>query len=193
MMVASISIGGSRSLSQYASLLAYRIGQILVRRGNYVSVGCARGADEAALRGAAHIAPLLVRIYAVGEENGEGFYNSQIPDHIKTAVDLGCHIMWSAGGIQGNIRQRLAKRSAHCVSSGVHGAIFVIGTKPSVGSWGAAKVAVKHHIPLYVCPVDSVSLMGNNNWRWSDTSVQLFGAPCYRWVGTDISQLDEVQ
>ena len=104
-----------------------------------LSVGCASGADRAAVRAALRAgAADRLRVYAVGGADGRGFAGraSAVASVLSASLAGATVRWWSAGGLSRSLRSRLVGRSIAAVRSAVE-----------VGISGGAVVGVVGALP----------------------------------------------
>ena len=200
-----VMVCGSRSLSQAASRAVGQVVPALLGAGSVLSVGCASGADAAAVSSAtAQGAGSRLQLFAVGGQGGAGFAGraSALPG-VRAASVAGARVTWWAGGPPSvPLRARLARRSLACVRSVLAGGpgsglvafvsrlpsqAFGSGAWPSCGSgtWSAVAAAARAGLPVVVVPVGGVSgcslpgLPGGGSWVAVGLAAQVGG---FRWV-----------
>ncbi len=142
-----------------------------------LAVGCAAGADAAAVSSAvAAGAASRLRLFAVGGAGGSGFAGSASAfGGIQSAAAAGASVSWWAGGPAAvPLRGRLARRSLACVRSVAAGGSgsglvafvgqlpprsFGSGAWPSCGSgsWSSAAAAARLGLAVVVVPVGPLS------------------------------------
>jgi hypothetical protein len=164
---------GSRALSGAVRPRVGRVVSGLLQGGSVVSVGCAAGADAAAVSSAvAAGAASRLRLFAVGGASGSGFAGrASAFGGVRSAASAGAAVVWWAGGgASVPLRVRLAARSLACVRSVAAGGAgsgvvvfvsklparaFASGAWPSCGSgsWGSAAAASRLGLSVVVAPV----------------------------------------
>jgi hypothetical protein len=130
----------------------------VVGRGLGFGVGCASGADEAALRSAVSAGAAL-SVFAVGGPSGSGFWRCSAVSAVRAAAASGASVSWWAGGGSSvPLRRRLKARSAALLSSvvaaGSRGFVAFVGGAWAVspGSWSCVRAAVLSGVPVVVFP-----------------------------------------
>jgi len=165
-----------------ASGLVSSVVRAVLVGGRGVSVGCAVGADALVLRVAAWVCPSRVRVFAVGERSGRGFWRGSALGLVRWAAGRGVSVSWAAGGpVSGRLPGRLLLRSLRCVGWAARSgpgcglvAFVVGGWRASPGSWRSVRAAVRLGVPVVVFPVGcSVSCFP----RWFRR-----GVPSGSWV-----------
>ena len=172
-----VMLCGSRSLHGGAVPQVGRVASALVWAGSVLAVGCAAGADAAAVSSvvSSGAAPRL-HLFAVGGVNGSGFAGKASAFvGVQSAASAGAVVSWWAGGPSSvPLRARLAKRSLACVRSAATGGPgsglvafvsqlparpFRPGAWPSCGSgsWASAAAASRLGLPVVVVPVGSLA------------------------------------
>ena len=199
---------GSRSLPGGAAPGVGRVVSALVGAGSVLAVGCAAGADAAAVSSvvAAGVGSRL-RLFAVGGSSGAGFAGKASAfSGVRSAASAGATVSWWAGGGAAvPLRARLARRSLACVRAAAAGGPgsglvafvsqlparpFGAGAWPSCGSgsWASVAAASQQGLPVVVVPVGplagvSVSslpaLPGGGAWAQVGCGVLAGG---FRWV-----------
>lgn len=168
---------GSRSLPAGAIPQVGQVASALVWAGSVLAVGCAAGADAAAVSSVVAVgaAPRL-RLFAVGGSSGSGFAGKASAfAGVQAAASAGAVVGWWAGGSSSvPLRARLARRSLACVQASVAGGPgsglvafvsrlparpFGSGAWPSCGSgsWASAAAASRLGLPVVVVPVGSLA------------------------------------
>jgi hypothetical protein len=184
------------------------VASALLSAGSVLAVGCAAGADAAAVSSAvAAGAASRLLLFAVGGRSGAGFAGrASAVAGVRSAVAAGAAVSWWAGGaVSVPLRARLVGRSLACVGAAAAGGpgsglvafvgqlpprVFGAGAWPSCGSgsWGSAGAAALRGLPVVVVPVGSLAgvsvsslpvLPGKGSW-----SPVLSGALSggFRWV-----------
>jgi hypothetical protein len=170
---------GSRSLPRGGAASVAAVARGVITAGWSVSVGCASGADRAAVRSvlAAGAAERL-QVFAVGGHDGSGFAGRASAVCQVIAANLaGASVRWWAGGpVARPLKSRLVGRSIACVRSSVSagcsggvvlGAVGSLPPRPFAapsgaglwwscgsGSWSALGVASLLGVPrVLVLPV----------------------------------------
>ncbi|MCP3867754.1 MAG: hypothetical protein GY703_06600 [Gammaproteobacteria bacterium] len=172
-----VMVCGSRSLPGGFVPQVGRVVSALVGSGSMLAVGCATGADAAAVSSAVAVgAASRLRLFAVGGANGSGFAGQVSAfSGVRSAVSAGAVVTWWAGGPAAvPLRVRLARRSLACArftaaggpGSGLVGFVFQLparsfgsGVWPSCGSgsWASAAAASRLGLPVVVVPVGSLA------------------------------------
>ena len=168
-----VMLCGSRSLPVASRPRVGAAVSALLGSGARLAVGCAAGADAAAVSAAlaAGAAPRLV-LCAVGGPSGLGFAGRvSAPGGVRAAVAAGAAVRWWAGGPPAlGLRARLARRSLACVRLAAAGGpgsglvAFVAQLPPRAlgagawpacgsGSWSSAAAAARLGLSVVVVPV----------------------------------------
>ncbi len=171
MVAPLVMVCGSRSLPAAALPLVGRVVADFLAAGSRLAVGCAAGADAAALAAAlaAGAAP-RVSVFAVGGADGSGFAGSvSAVAGVRTALAAGAVIKWWSGGsVSVPLRERLAARSLACVRAAAAGGL---GSAPV---WWRSSAFVRRALSVLVpghraAPVPGVRLPPPRAFacRWS--------------------------
>lgn len=192
---------GSRHLPAAGSAVMGRLVSGALGAGWSLSVGCASGADRAAVRAALRAgAADRLRVYAVGGPDGRGYAGraSAFAGVLAASMAGATVHWWSAGGLARPLRARLVGRSIAAVRSAVElgisgGAVVgVVASAPphqfarphsggvwwscGSGSWSALGAAALSGVRrVLVVPVGGLASAG------AATLPQLPGGPG-RWV-----------
>jgi hypothetical protein len=173
---------GSRALPGAAAPLVGRTVSALLDAGSVLSVGCAAGADAAAVSAAvaAGAAPRVALFCAFGpvsppwaaaRHTAPGAWSGSAVATVAAALFAGAAVRWWAGGPSSvSLSARLVRRSLACVHSAACGGpgsglvafvcqlpprAFAPGVWPSCGSgsWASAGAAALLGLPVVVVPV----------------------------------------
>lgn len=207
MVAPVVMVCGSRSLSPAGVQLVGQVVPALLAAGSVLSVGCASGADSAAVSSALAVgAGACLQMFAVGGSSGAGFAGpaSAFPG-VRAAASAGAAVTWWAGGPASvPLRARLARRSLVCVRSALAGGpgsglvafvsslpprAFGSGAWPSCGSgtWSSVAAAAQLGLPVFVVPLGGLSvsslpvLPGWGSWVPVSSGALSCG---FRWVPT---------
>ena len=147
-----VAVVGSRSLPAGGAALVGRVVSALVRAGRPLCVGCAVGADAAAVSAAlASGAASRLSVFAVGGPRGAGFWSGSAFAGVVSAGLAGASVYWwSGGGPSAPLRARLACRSRACVTAAPGGLVAFLSSPSSVGSLGAVSLAASSGFPVCV-------------------------------------------
>ena len=144
-----VAFVGSRSLLGSTCVQVSRLAASVVRSGSQVVVGCAAGADRAALLGASSVSISAVSVFAAFGIGGRGACGvSAVSDVYEFAYQGGSVSWWSGGGPAVPLKVRLAVRAQKVVS----GSSFVVaffGGSNSVGTLRACQFAVSLGLPVF--------------------------------------------
>lgn len=200
-----VMVCGSRALPAAAARTVGQVVPALLGAGSVLSVGCATGADAAAVSSAVALgAGSRLRLFAVGGPGGAGFAGQlSAVAGLRAAAAAGAAVSWWAGGPASlPLRARLARRSLACVRAAAAGGPgsglvafvaglppqpFSSGTWPSCGSgsWAAVAAAARAGLPVVVAPVGGLSgsslpgLPGGGSWAAVGLAAQVGG---FRWL-----------
>ncbi len=203
-----VMLCGSRSLPQGAWRRVGSVVSSLLSAGSVLAVGCAAGADAAAVSSvvSAGAAPRLL-LFAVGGRSGAGFAGRvSALAGVRSAVAAGAAVSWWAGGPASvPLRARLVGRSLACVGAAAGGGpgsglVAFVGQLPprpfgagawptcGAGSWGSVAAAALQGLPVVVVPVGALAgvsvsslpaLPGGGSWSPVSAGVLSGG---FRWV-----------
>lgn len=173
----SVVVCGSRGLPfSGIQLVASLVGSLLKHQRPLV-VGCASGADRAALDMALFMAPSLVSVLAAFGPSGSGSAGpASAVSTVQAAARAGVPVTWWAGGGPSvPLRARLAARSLAAVRRGADsgpgaGLVAVVGAFPSrtwsgrgpwrscgSGSWSSVAAAAALGVKASVFPVGELA------------------------------------
>ena len=185
-----VMFGGSRALPSSELGLVSQVVQAALERGFFISVGCAKGADQLALSAvlAAGAADRL-SVFAIGSSSGNGFWSGSAPlEVLRAAQAAGASVVWQAGGsARVPFRARLLRRSLAALQ-GAAVACFFLASPSSAGSLNvAAKAAAAGcQVFAFACGFSGApaplsgqagqwvpgSLARLTCWRWQPAAVQ---------------------
>ena len=181
-----VMVCGSRSLPEASAPLVGRVVSALLGSGSLLAVGCAVGADAAAISSAlaAGAARRLQVWCAFGpvsppwraaRYSAPGACSASAVSAVASALLAGAAVRWWAGGPPSvPLRGRLVARSLACVRAAAGGGPgsglvafvaqlpprpFAPGAWPSCGSgsWGSAGAAARLGLPVLVVPVGTLA------------------------------------
>lgn len=204
MVAPVVMVCGSRSLPPGAVRTVGQVVPVLLGAGSVLSVGCASGADAAAVSSAlAQGAGSRLQLFAVGGASGTGFAGkASAVAGLRAAVAAGAAVSWWAGGSAAvPLRARLARRSLACVQSASAGGpgsglVAFVSSLPSQpfgsgawpacgsGSWSSIAAAARAGLSVVVVPVGGLSgsllpgLPGGGSWAAVSLAAQVGG---FRW------------
>lgn len=142
-------VGGGRALvagSPAAAALVAFIRSVF-QAGGSLSVGCASGADQAALSLFSSLAPSRVSVFAAFSPSGAGSWRCSAVSAVRAAAAAGASVRWLAGGsLAVPLVARLALRSRAALA-GCAAAVFFL---PGRGSLSVARAALQAGIPVLV-------------------------------------------
>lgn len=171
-------IGGSRSLPQAA---APAIAQVLASLPAPFHVGCARGADALVIS-ACLAAGYPLRVFAIGDQSGAGFWSGSALPVVHQAATAGAPVAWLAGGhLQIPLRARLIRRSLAALA-GCQRAVFFLVAPASPGSLRVAAAAVRARVQVVAVPCGfscPPAPLAGCAGAWQPTI--LAGLPAYTW------------
>jgi hypothetical protein len=179
-----VALAGSRSLPPGGSQLVAQVARSLVSAGSSLVVGCAAGADAAAL---AAVPPGSVRIFSAFGPGGAGSAGrvSAVAAVCAFAAAGGSMAWWAGGSAARPLRARLAARTRAVVAEA--SALVVFFTSPaSRGSSLAARFAAERGLPVVAFPLGFFGLpaLGLGRWTpaggsgcWSDALVWVPSSP----------------
>jgi hypothetical protein len=160
-----VAVAGSRSLCPSGAGVVAHLARSLSAAGAPLVVGCATGADAAAL-GAVPVHS--VRVFAAFGPGGVGAWaGSAVPAVSRFVAAGGPVVWWAGGGPAVPLRWRLAARTRAVVARAAALVVFV----NSVGSRGsllAARCAAARGVPVIAFPlgfpVARLPLLGAGAW-----------------------------
>jgi hypothetical protein len=184
-----VVFAGSRSLPASASALVSGVVVRCVAAGvPSFSVGCASGADLAALSALVRsgVAP-RVSVFAVGSAAGAGFWSCSAPLWaLSGSAAAGASVSWLAGGpLSVPLSSRLARRSLACVGSVPAGSVFCafLSSPFSRGSLLSARAAVARglRVVVFCCGFAPSALpsLGVGRWVSVPSSSAFAGGFCW--------------
>lgn len=151
-----VLVGGSRSLlpSSPAGLACSAFVSSLLAAGGLLHVGCATGADQAALSAAVRAVVACrsasfqqVRAFAAFGPGGAGSFSGSAVAAVQAAARAGVPVSWLAGGLLSvPLVARLMARSLAALG-GCSAAVFFA---PGVGSLKVARAALRAGVPVLV-------------------------------------------
>lgn len=142
----SVLVGGSRSLLPGSAgwVACQAFTQAVARAGHLVHVGCATGADQAAL---ICCPPPSLRIFATFNPQGVGGWAGSAVSAVQAAAQSGAMVSWLAGGdLNRPLVARLMARSLAALA-GCSAAVFFA---PGPGSLKVARAALRQGIPILI-------------------------------------------
>ena len=183
-----VAVAGSRSLPAESSPLVAAVCRSLVASGRSLAVGCATGADAAAL---ASVPVAAVRCFAAfGPGPGfAGSWRGSAAPAIGRFAAAGGRVVWLAGGpVSLPLRLRLAARTRAVVAEASAGCVVFFGLPTSRGSALAASLAVGRGLPVFAFPVGFPGLLlpslGSGQWAPFEGGAGVWaGAWVWRPVG----------
>ncbi len=187
-----VAFVGSRSLPASVAGLVQSVVSAVAAAGRSACVGCAVGADAAALVSAVSLG-VPVQVFAVGARSGQGFWSGSAFGPVLSASRLPfVRVAWGAGGPVGQpLPVRLLRRSLACVwwaarsGAGCGLVAFVVGGfRSSAGSWRSVRFAVRLGLPVVVFPVGcSVSCFPSfGAGSWVPAAASGVWSSGFRWV-----------
>jgi len=147
-----VAVVGSRSLPPGGGALVARVVGALLRAGRPLCVGCAVGADAAALSAAVSAGfARSVSVFAVGGSSGSGFCSLTALPGVRAAASAGASVSWWSGGPASvPLSARLACRSRACVAAAPGGVVAFLSSPSSAGSLAAVSLAACSGLPVCV-------------------------------------------
>lgn len=203
-----VMVCGSRRLPQCGEELAGQVAWQVLAGGRGLVIGCAAGADAAALSAAVELAPSRVSVLAAFGPGGAGCAGrASAVSAVAAAARAGAWVQWWAGGDPAvPLRGRLAARSLAAVrlaaSSGPGaGLVAVVGAVPSrswsgsgpwwscgSGSWSSVAAAAAIGLPVVVvparasvlCSASELPLLPSKPGQWVRAGAGVWGR-AWRW------------
>jgi hypothetical protein len=180
-----VALVGSRSLPAAGVALVARVVRALARAGRPLCVGCAVGADAAALSAAvaAGCAP-SVSVFAVGGSSGSGFCSLSALAGVRVAAAAGASVAWWSGGPASvPLAARLACRSRACVAAAPGGVVAFLSSPASAGSLAAVSLAAASGLSVCVfCLGFSPSLLPQLGGSWVPAAAAGLWSAAVRFV-----------
>ena len=171
----AVLVGGGRSVApgSPAWVACQAFARAITLAGHQVHVGCATGADQAAL---ICCPPHSLRVFAAFTQSGAGSFPGSAVSVVRTHASLGGSVRWLAGGpLSVPLVARLMARSVRALG-GCSAAVFFL---PGRGSLKVARAALRQGIPVLVsragmsaAPVlairpSAVSWLGQSFWLYA--------------------------
>lgn len=149
------AVVGSRVLPPCGGRLVARVCAALVRSGGSLVVGCATGADSAALSAALSGGFVgSVRCFSAFSAGGVGACGVSAVGVVSAFEAAGGCVSWLAGGgLAVPVRARLAVRAAAVVSAASVGCVGFLSSPASVGTSRALLLAAGRGLRVVVFPV----------------------------------------
>jgi len=190
------AFGGSRALSDMGTARARSLAARVVQGGGSLVVGCAKGADAAAIAAAGALAPSRVHVLAAfgpvspswpapnARYSAPGACAASAVREVAEHLHAGGRVSWWAGGGPDMpIAARLAARTRAVVAAAEGGLILVFGSPQSRGSLGAGRLAAARGLPVYAWalgfPPGQLPPLGPG--RWVSGSGPLGLGACWVW------------
>jgi len=146
----SVAVAGSRSLSSSQSLLVSRLVSGLVKQGCFISVGCATGADEAAIKS---LSPGQGQVFSAFGSGGQGACRWSAVSSVSQFSAKGGQVVWYSGGpLSRPLVARLSART-RAVAGAATVLVAFLGSPSSRGTLLACRVAVSRGMPVVVFPL----------------------------------------
>ena len=181
----AIMLCGSRSVpSSAATVIDAVVGELLAG-GRSLIVGCATGADEAALRSIMAAGAVdRVKVFAAFGPGGAGAWHGSARSSVSRFAAAGGRVVWWAGGAAGvPLSIRLAARTRAVVSAS-SGLVCFFNAPDSRGTRLAARLAAQRGLPVVAFPLgfrgSLLPHLGAGEWRRCSGSAAWSGA--WRWV-----------
>lgn len=177
-----MAVAGSRSLSGAGLALVAPVCRSVLASGRSLAVGCAVGADAAAL---AAMPPSAVRCFAAFGPGGAGAWRGSAVAAVAGFAAQGGAVSWLAGGpLSVPLPARLAARTSAVVGAASVSVVVFFASPSSRGSALAARLAVGRGLPVFgfACgfPASQLPALGAGAW------VPVCGAGpwagAFRWV-----------
>jgi len=180
-----VMVCGSRSVSAGARQLISQVVSGLLAEGRVLVVGCATGADEAALSAALSAGCVSqVRVFAAFGPGGSGACRWSAVSTVSRFVEAGGQVTWWAGGkANAPLSVRLPRRT--CVAVEAASCLVAFFSSPgSRGSRLACRSAVRGGLPVAAFPLGfpgaRLPVLGSGEWQLSGKSG--VWADAWRWV-----------
>lgn len=145
-----VAVAGPRALCPASAGLVANVAGSIVSAGASLVVGCATGADAAALSA---VPVGSVRLLAAFGPGGRGSWSCSAVTSVSRFVTAGgSAVWWAGGGPAVPLRARLAARTRAVVASASALVVF-FSARRSRGSLLAAHCAVKRGVPVVAIPL----------------------------------------
>jgi len=143
----SIALGGGRSLGLSGSHIAARLALAVIDSGRPLVVGCAKGADAAAVQALSGSNQL--QIYSAWGANAEGSCGWSAVREVQRAYVQGSPVAWWAGGGPlVALSNRLSRRTRAVGAACQAGAITVWGSPGAIGTALLARTVAARGLPV---------------------------------------------
>jgi hypothetical protein len=149
-----VAVAGSRSLSGAGLALVAPVCWSVVASGRSLAVGCAVGADAAAL--AAGLPVSALQVFAVFDQAPAcaGAWRGSAAQAVADFAAVGGAVSWLAGGsLSVPLPARLAARTSAVVAQASAGCVLFFASPSSRGSALAGRLAVGRGLPVFAFPV----------------------------------------
>jgi predicted Rossmann fold nucleotide-binding protein DprA/Smf involved in DNA uptake len=144
------AIAGSRSTTHAQASLVHRVTSAIIKSGSVISVGCAKGVDQAALR-CCLAANHPVNIQAAFFANGSGSCSASNVSGVSQAHQAGHPVTyWPQSSAQVPLVARLARRTQAVVATASAALVAFQFSTQSRGTALAVKAAIKKGLPVYL-------------------------------------------
>jgi hypothetical protein len=190
------AFGGTRALSGMGSARARSLATRIIQGGGALVVGCAKGADAAAIAAAGALAPSRVRVLAAfgpiapswpapqARYSAPGACAASAVREVAEHRHAGGRVSWWAGGGPGvPLVARLSARTSAVIAAADGGLILLFGSPSSRGSLLAGRLAVARGLPVYAWalgfPPGQLPLLGPG--RWVSGAGPLGLGACWVW------------
>lgn len=181
-----IGLCGSRQLRD--SSMIQSVVEIMLQAGHSLAIGCAIGADQLALNAALEAGQgKRVAVFAVGGEDGTGFWRDSAKIAVRRAAAAGARVWWWAGG-HGELVSRLKGRSKAMVEAIAAGRgrekvglVAFLCSQESHGTIGTMQLAATLGIPVIAFVSQGLELpsLGWGQWEPAGTGIW---AQAKKWV-----------
>jgi len=173
-----VAVAGSRALPAGGAAQVSQVCQALVAGGRQLVVGCATGADQAAVQ----LVPVkAVQLFAAFGPGGAGAGPASAVSTVARYAGAGGAVTWWAGGGPGKcLSVRLVRRTRAVVGAAGAGLVVFFASPSSRGSLLAARFALARGLPVLAVPVglpaSGLPLLGPGSWS------AVGGGVCSSWV-----------
>lgn len=160
-----VALAGSRSLCPSGAGVVAHVARSLAAAGMPLVVGCATGADAAAL---AAVSPGSVRCFAAFGPGGVGSWAGSAVLAVSRFAAAGGSVWWWAGGGPAvPLRARLAARTRAVVAQ-ASALVVLVNSVGSRGSMLAARFAAARGVPVLAFPLGfpaaNLPPLGRGSW-----------------------------
>lgn len=177
-----VAVAGSRSLAGAGLALVGPVCRSVLASGRSLVVGCAVGADAAAL---AAVPPSAARCFAAFGPGGAGAWRGSAVSAVAGFAAQGGAVSWLAGGpLSVALPARLASRTSAVVGAASVGLVVFFASPGSRGSALAARLAVGRGLSVFAfaCDFQASLLPPLGAGAWVPVCGAGAWSSAFRWV-----------